>query len=119
MVHNKVGILQSVSYILLLLQIDMHVTIQKRDLSIVHIISFFNYELSVNYVVFILCGICSFDVDGSHLAGGNHVLHIESKGHAVQAFLNNELIGLLLTLTLLRDHHQITIQYHFQFSRIF
>uniref|UniRef100_I1NTV5 beta-galactosidase n=2 Tax=Oryza glaberrima TaxID=4538 RepID=I1NTV5_ORYGL len=35
----------------------------------------------------------SFDVDGSHLAGGNHVLHIESKGHAVQAFLNNELIG--------------------------
>ncbi|KAG8044138.1 hypothetical protein GUJ93_ZPchr0044g38095 [Zizania palustris] len=35
----------------------------------------------------------SFHVDRSHLAGGNHAVHIDSKGHAVQAFLNNELIG--------------------------
>nr|CAB3478995.1 unnamed protein product [Digitaria exilis] len=37
--------------------------------------------------------ICSFSVDGNSSKGSNAVLNIDSKGHGVHAFLNNELIG--------------------------
>nr|CAB3474964.1 unnamed protein product [Digitaria exilis] len=37
--------------------------------------------------------ICSFSVDGNSSKGSSAILNIDSKGHGVHAFLNNELIG--------------------------
>jgi hypothetical protein len=55
---------------------------------------------SYTHVINLSDDICSFNVDGSYSSKESHaVLNIDSKGHGVLVFLNDELIGAFLTLT--------------------
>ena len=66
------------------------------------------YALPVLYLTHSFNGICSFIVDRSYTASGNHpVLNIDSKGHAVHAFLNNILIGLFFTLVYAEKPYEV------------
>jgi hypothetical protein len=68
-----------------------------------------SYKLTVLRTVLVLSSythvlnssddICSFSADGSYSSKESHaVLNIDSKGHGVLVFLNDELIGVFLTL---------------------
>ena len=111
MAYNKVGLPRAISC--MLIKYVGHSGINQRGEVLILFMFQYNFFCtilftSVLYVTHYFNEICSFNVDRSYPASGNHpVLNIDSKGHAVHAFLNNMLIGLFFTLLYVEKPYKV------------